>query len=236
MRTPEPTESILQPSHPSYGCTQAWFVFGVLNPAGDITRVLIVEAKNIWAVQTLERVSNKDNRVNDHCELMTVGRQCASLGTRSDRAVEVSYVDFLIDIVEPHRLVEDHYIATTFDRSLTDADRAYAAKKLEALEKQSRVPEQVPEQSIPDLTEAELEALYDEDAKQQAEQSAAPVMNKFLSDHYSIQTSSTHHRVTAALLDLGFKKQQIGQVMGEIDASGTVENTVKLALQQLNVR
>jgi len=34
MRILEPTESILQPSHPSYGCTQAWFVFGVLNPQG----------------------------------------------------------------------------------------------------------------------------------------------------------------------------------------------------------
>jgi len=119
---------------------------------------------------------------------MTVGRQCASLGTRSSRAVEVSYVDFLIDIVEPHRLVEDHYIATTFDRSLTDADRAYAAQKLEALEKQSQAPEeQAPEQqsSIPDLTEAELEALYEEDAKQQVESAASVTDN-----HYSIQTSS----------------------------------------------
>jgi hypothetical protein len=203
-------ESILKPEHPSYGCDQAWFVFGVVNPRGDITRVLIVEAKNTWAVQTLERVSSKDNRVNNYCELMTVGRKCSSLGTRSDRAVEVSYIDFILDIVDPSRLIEDYYISTTFDRSLTNADREYATKKLEALDAQSQV---------------------------EVEYSAPPVMktDKFISDRYDnqIQTSNTRHKAVAALLDLGFKKQQVSQILDQIGTFGTVEETVKSALQHL---
>lgn len=232
MKTPE---SILQPSHPSYGCDQAWFVFGVVNSRGDITRVLIVEAKNTWAVQTLERVSNKDNKVNDYCELMTVGRKCSSLGTRSDRAVEVSYVDFILDIVEPNRLLEDYYVSTTFSRSLSDTEREYAAKKLEALESQSQPDE--PNRS---------QSPYRDNSRSLLEMPDAPVVNSrsllempdapvAASSPVPVQPGSIaiKYRAMAALLDLGFKKAQVNKVLDEIEANGTVEDTIKSALQRL---
>ena len=202
MRVPE---SILQPNHPSYGCDQAWFVFGVLNPSGNITRVLIVEAKNTWAVQTLERVAGNDNKVNDHCELMTVGRNCSSIGTRSDKAVEVSYIDFILDIVEPGRLLEDYYISTTFDRSLTDEDRKYAAKKLEEMNEASQ--ESVETKEPDPVFVPKAECFNDK-----------PIIR---------------HKSISALLDLGFKKQQVNNIIDEVGVQNTVEETVKSALQRL---
>lgn len=224
MRLPE---SILQPSHPSYGCDQAWFVFGVINDRGDITRVLIVEAKNTWAVQTLEYISNKDNRVNSYCELMTVGRKCSSIGTRSNRATEVSYVDFILDIVEPARLLENHYISTAFDKSLSDADRDYAQKKLSAMTAREVVsPTSV---SAPAST-YEPSLLEMEDSPNVAQ---PPPKERFTQDTQDIQASSIRHRVSAALLDLGFKKPQVQKVLDNINILDSVEETVKSALKQL---
>lgn len=200
-------DSILREDHPSYGCKQAWFVFGIVSPSGEITRVVIVEAQNTWAVQTLECVTNKDNKANDYCELMTVGRKCSSIGTRSVRAVEMSYIDFILDIVESTRLFENYYIATTFARSLTDKDRAYAAKK---------------EKMMAELESREEAPLGNASNFREMPVKSAP-----------IQTSTVRHKAAAALLDLGFKKQQVSKVLDEIIISRSVEDTVKSALQHL---
>jgi hypothetical protein len=211
MRVPE---SILREDHPSYGCNQAWFIFGVVNPNDGITRVLIVEAKNTWAVQTLECITNADNKVNKYCELMTVGRNCSSIGTRSNRAVEMSYVDFILDIVEPSRLTKDYYISTTFARSFTDEDRAYA------LAKEARMRHHVV------LAEEETEVS-------ELPQPSPQMPRTYVEQTPIVQTSTVRHKAVAALLDLGFKKQQVSKVMDEIIISRSVEDTVKSALQHL---
>jgi len=121
---------LIGPQHPSFGCSQALFVFAIKNPHGEgFGRILLVKAENPWAVQTIERVA-WEGQVNPTCELLSVHREVTDLGTRSDLAEEIGYVDFMLDIVETSRLLEDVSITTAFDQSLTDKDRKYARAKL----------------------------------------------------------------------------------------------------------
>jgi hypothetical protein len=115
--------SVIGKSHPSFGCGQAWFLFAKTDSAGRMGKLLLVEAKNAWAVQTLERIA-ADGRVAPDCELLSVHRQCPSIGIRSDRMEEVEYSDFVSDHVELSRVLSDTLSAHSFQSSLTDGDRA----------------------------------------------------------------------------------------------------------------
>lgn len=122
------TASILSNEHPSYGCEQAWFLFSIQN--GDkVSKLLLVEAKNVWAVQTLERLA-VDSFVSRNCQLLMVHRRCSDVGIRSDLVDEIDYVDFILDIVEPRRITGDQWAAASFQQSLTPADKAKALSKM----------------------------------------------------------------------------------------------------------
>jgi len=121
--------SFLGTEHPSYGCEQAWFLFSVRD-ARRVARLLLVEAKNPWAVQALERVAGQDGMVSGNCELLTVHRQCPSIGIRSGLVSEVDYVDFVTDIVDPGLIAGDQWAAAAFQRSLSPEDRDRALRKM----------------------------------------------------------------------------------------------------------
>lgn len=91
--------------HPSHDCDQAWFLFAVDNHRGPgFCRLLLVEAKSHAAVAFLEHAAGEDQRVSPTCRLMTVHRQCPTIGIRSDLAEEVPLRDFAADIVDRARI------------------------------------------------------------------------------------------------------------------------------------
>lgn len=117
--------------HPSFGCEQAWFTVAVSRPNGPgVTKILLVEAKNAWAVQTIERIAVDGGRISRTCQVLAIHRDCSDVGIRSDLVEEISYVDFMIDIVDPDLLLEDPMTATGFRNSLNEEERAYASAKL----------------------------------------------------------------------------------------------------------
>lgn len=124
------TADLIGRDHPSYGVDHAWFLFSVTDvAAGRISRLIYVEGKGPWAVQTIERIAY-DGRVSPNCELLTVIREC-EIGIRSDMVEVVSYVDFMLDVVHPDRLLRDALVTTAFRSSLSQEQIDYASKKLE---------------------------------------------------------------------------------------------------------
>ncbi len=115
--------STIGPGHPSFGCDQAWFLFSKKDRAGRMVKLILVEAKNAWAVQTMERVVSVDGMASPDCELMTVHRQCPSIGIRSDLVEEVEYSDFFSDHVDLSRVLTDSVTSHALQSSFTDADR-----------------------------------------------------------------------------------------------------------------
>ncbi len=119
------TPNFLSHRHPSHDCAQAWFVFAVLNPGGPgFCRMLLVEAKNQAAVQTLELLVAKDGRVSRTCELMTVHRDCGTIGMRSDLAEEVPFHEFVADMVEYERLASTPGATDSFQDAVTPEERS----------------------------------------------------------------------------------------------------------------
>lgn len=150
--------SVIGKNHPSFGCDQAWFLFAKTDSAGRMGKLLLVEAKNAWSVQTLERIAAADGRVAPDCELLSVHRQCPSIGIRSDRMEEVEYSDFVSDHVELSRVLSDTLSAHSFQSSLTDGDRARLLSDRPAAARSS-VPAALPAAS--DVSEDVLAALVD---------------------------------------------------------------------------
>lgn len=128
----------LTTSHPSHGCKQAYFLFG-LRAGSGFSKMLIVLAENEHAVAFVERLVASDNRVSPTCELLSVHRDCSSIGARSDMVEEVPFGNFALDMVERSRVTRDPL--------------AYEALQ-EALKKRAGAPAAQAQEENPDLLEA----------------------------------------------------------------------------------
>lgn len=192
-------------------CEQTWFVFAVIN-GDDIARVLLVEAPNADAIRTLEGITKEDGKANPGCELLAIHK--GNVTPRSSRRLtEISYVDFIIDIVEPSRLVCNQRVATAFQKSFSEEDRKYALMKMEAIEAFPE-PEETP--AAPMLERPKAPPLP---AREQAP-----------------MTPSNIHNVAAMLADLGFKKPQVKEVLASMGTkidSMSLEDAVREALKSL---
>ena len=123
------TKQFLDRNHPSYGFEQAWFQFAIFSPDRAVRKLLLVEAKCSAAVAAIEAILLQDGKVSDSCFVVAVLRQCPDIGMRSDLVDEVSYPDFMLDIVDPDRLIGDPVVASYFRESLTAEERVYASNK-----------------------------------------------------------------------------------------------------------
>lgn len=122
---------ILDRSHPSYGLDQAWFLFAVRSPRSDgFCRLLLVEARSRAAVQAVEAIVAEDGQVSGSCELMTVHRQCPSIGIRSGLAEEVPYAEFMVDMVDPARYSRNPGAMAALQAALTPEERSVAIRRL----------------------------------------------------------------------------------------------------------
>jgi hypothetical protein len=115
---------LLTSDHPSARCDQAWFLFSV----GElISKLFLVEAKNQSAVQVIERIV-VDGQASRSCKVLTVHRQCEFIGIRSPVVEEISYVDFILDMVDSDKLA-DRMVIEAFKNSLSSEEMRYAAQK-----------------------------------------------------------------------------------------------------------
>ena len=190
-------------THPSYGTHHAWFLFSIMN-SNDVARILIVEAKGPWAVQTIEMIVNEDQKVSKNCTLLAVGRDHRNIGIRSPLVCQVAYVDFMIDIVDHGRLLDNAAIATAFSRSLSDNERRYASQKLVKME-----------QTMERARKTQGSALLTRPKAPGAAQSPSFVLP---SPHrvFDPDTSNGYQTLMETLMDLGFKKPRIKNVLQEM--------------------
>lgn len=111
-------KSILHEDHPSYGCDKAWFIFSD-NKVGIVNRLILVEARNTFAVQTLEAIAaSNDGMMNDTCELHMVIRNPESIGIRSDFVEGMDYVVFITEIVDASKIVSNSLVCAALQNSL----------------------------------------------------------------------------------------------------------------------
>lgn len=196
---------MLREDHPSYGCDQAWFLFS-MSSSKTITRLLLVEAKNEYSVATIERIVAM-GRINSSCELLTVHRQCDSIGIRSEMVTSVDYIDFMLDVVDPSRIISDPLTAQSFRNSMSQEDRVKAMSKMDATQDEE-----------PDGCDLEDVKLAD----------VIPIRR------FNSSNSQNYQDVLAALMDLGYKKLQarksvdsLGSTVDELELG----DAVKAALQ-----
>lgn len=116
--------ALLTKSHPSFGHSFVAFLF----KEGE--KLILVEAKNSWAVQVIERILLQDKAVSPTCHVLLVFRDSENIGIRSESVQEVKYVDFMIDHVEPSRIMTDAAMAYSFRCSLSDVECKRAAERL----------------------------------------------------------------------------------------------------------
>jgi len=125
-------DNILDKDHPSFGTKNAAFLFAIG------TRFLTVEAKNPYAVAALERLlMNNNQSVSDTCRVICVFRDYHNVGVRDDLVEEVSYVDFMTDIVNPSWLLTDTVTVTCFSKSISPEDRKHAMERAHAFKEAS---------------------------------------------------------------------------------------------------
>jgi hypothetical protein len=116
---------LLTREHPSFGFDKVAFLF---NENG---KLILVEAENSWAVQVIERILLQDKTVSPTCRVLAVFRNVTNIGLRTDDDIEsINYVDFMIDKVEPSRILADSAMSYSFRCSLSDAECKKASQKL----------------------------------------------------------------------------------------------------------
>lgn len=99
-------DKILYEGHPANGTDRAAYQFLIFDPStGTPVRFLLVEAEDPWAVATLEKILLWDGKVNDTCRIIAIFRDHRVAGVRDDLIEEVPYTDFMLDIVDPERLM-----------------------------------------------------------------------------------------------------------------------------------
>lgn len=123
--------TLLDSSHPSFGCKSAWFQFAILSSDGAIRKLLVVEANSEEFVETLELLLLVDGFVSKTCHVVSVFRESDSVGMRSPIIEESSMIEFMADIVDTERL-RDSRVLQTFVGALTSAQRNAFRSKLEA--------------------------------------------------------------------------------------------------------
>lgn len=118
------------PGHPSFGLNRAWYAFGMFSPSGSVSRFLLVEAENRNAVHMIEAITQENGTVSATCGLVSVSAQQPQI--RSSIMESVSFVDFMIDIVDSDRWLDSPFLIGLFQQSLSEVDRINADMKIES--------------------------------------------------------------------------------------------------------
>lgn len=210
--------ALINQDHPSFGCEQAYFLFALQDHRGQsVTKLFLVETTCAWAVQTMERLLLKDGFVSNNCFILSVHRDCGSIGIRAEILEQVSYVDFMLDIVDSGRLLADALISTSFHRSLTEEEKEYATQKIGAMNASAEKPtaKAIPKPSSTPVSSSATSAG-----------SKASSPSKMPSEAQEPQANSmVYHQLMGGLIGMGFKKAAVKQF---VERLGSKLETSKL--------
>jgi hypothetical protein len=201
---------ILPQGHPSFGTAKAIFLFALGQAP---TRLLSVEATNSWAVLCLERLLLTDGKVSNNCQVLQVVRDYRNIGTRNDLVQEPTFVEFMLDIVEPARLLRDAIAQEAFKNALTDEERQYALRHVQEI---SGKTEEIP-LAIEDM-------LPDEIPVEDALPAPEPVMD------------GQPEKLISAMTGLGFKRPEVHRwvtSLGDQARTGSMHSLIREGLRVL---
>lgn len=200
--------NLINQNHPSFGAKSMWFLFAT-QVNGSYRRMLLVEAKNPWAIQCMERILGSDQRVSPTCHCILVFRDC-DIGRRHDMAEEISLQEFVETMVEPSRLLDDSCTVQALTHALAPERPVAVVRALPPPKKTEQKPE-------PKKSAEKTEKNKEEPAKEDA------------------NTVALRSKLSGVLSGMGFKADQYGPVVRALDVnSGSDINTlVRLSLQKL---
>ncbi len=208
-------------SHPSFGTNQAWFQFGVVSNEGKIRKILYVHAKNPDAVACIEQLVSVNDNVSEYCTLLAVMRDCRDIGFRSDLVDECPFVDFILDMVDPDRVINDQFVGYLFSQSLSPEEREYALNKTNIKA---------------DLCFTEtVDEYYDGVIPEQAV--FLPALPSKRAQTVE-QSDGREGLIQSALVNMGFQKSSIKKWIndtGNSIHSGTIPEQIKNAIRSLSV-
>jgi len=217
------------PEHPSFGCAKAAFLFAktIPGPFGGIEKLILVEAPNEWAVQTIERILLIfHNQVNEGYRALGIFMDCSLIGIRSREMEEIEYVDFMINVVNHGCLINDPVTATAFEKSLNDKTRNRAKKLLDAEAKKLTV------QDIKKSAQPAPMHPVEFQPKEEFHIIDFPKPKPF----FDPEASQNYQKALAALTDLGFKKPQAKKILEDLGPAVDdmpIEELVKICLQKI---
>jgi hypothetical protein len=204
--------------HPSFGCGQAWFVFMRTDRPG----LTIVGALNHWAVFALERLMVKDSQISKSHVCMAVFRDIREVGFWDDRAENMTYIDFMLNIVGSDRLLSDPVIANAWKQSLSNSEKEIVQKKLAKIieEKNKRESDSYDIRNNPFLSPDGPRAVF----------ASSPL--KVVPNLERVRET-----LEGALCGLGFKRPSVSKFVKSIDneeMSGPLPNLVRKGVQVLS--
>lgn len=208
VRTSMSTNKTIGPDHPLHGCAQAWFLFIVQGPVR--ARILQVEARNPWAVSFLELISRSGN-VSPTCSLLSVSLQRPAM--QSELVTEVRLSDFIVDMLDYNVIAHDSTALFMLQNCLSAGDRINIERRLDMMERMREAEDLVDEEFVV------TEAIEDEESETDLAAAAADA-----------------EKITAAMLDLGFGKNQVRRFVSGLEGrlgKEPLESLIREGLREL---
>lgn len=144
---------VIGPNHPAFSLNGAWYLFAAYAPDGKVERLFKVEAKNRTAIQFLETIMGEDGAVSPTCVVLMINKEEPVV--RSRGLEEISYIDFVIEIVDHDRFLNSPLLIQIFQKSMTLGDRLRAGARLQrAIKIHAAKPEIVPVSMPETVTDA----------------------------------------------------------------------------------
>lgn len=211
--------------HPAFGTSNGWYLFAFTN-GSSIRRLALVEAKNKWAIMTMEFILRKSGHVSGTCHVISIFRNCDNIGLRSDEIDEIDYVDFMIDVVDSSLILANVATATMFRNSISKAECEYVSEKLSLISSKR----------------------MDDDFEQTMKTSGLPVdktdsvkeaddqVDNPISTDSKPKNDANAEKLCIALIGLGYNKKVVRKYVSELSntESKPIVSLVKEALVTLN--
>jgi hypothetical protein len=205
--------------HPSFGARQQWFLFAT-KVKGATQRLLLVDAKNPWAIQCMERMLGNDQRVSPTCECVLVFRDC-NIGLRGDMAEEISFEEFVTVMVDPNRWLNDTCTVEAFEQAMRAEQMPVRAAPKALPPARRATPALAPTPVSRPRTTAKTPRVTPPSIPAQA-----PMEN---------EPNPNHAKLVGVLAGMGFKQAQIEPALKKLKNAPTenFDEMVRLALVNL---
>jgi hypothetical protein len=123
---------ILYKDHPAIGTKRAAYQFLIEGSNGTPVRFLLVEAENPWAVAAIEKILLRDARISNNCRIIAVFRDHRFAGVRDELLEEISFVDFIVEMVDSERL-QDPIVSFCMKKALSKEEKEHARERIEEM-------------------------------------------------------------------------------------------------------